>query len=71
MWTDDTSVTVLGGQQERHRIEPWGHVRDLLLRLRADDLRLEEMLPDRWAATHPEAILNHRLDESRSKAIRT
>ena len=49
----------------------WCYVRDLLLRLHADDLRLEEMLPDRWAAAHPEAILSHRLDESRSKAIRT
>jgi len=47
------------------------YVRDLLLRLHADDPRLEEMLPDRWAAAHPEAILNHRLEESRTKAIRT
>ena len=56
---------------KRHRIEPWAYVRDLLLRLNADDQHLEEMLPDRWAATHPEAILNHRLEESRSKAVRT
>ena len=28
------------------------------------------MPPDRWAAAHPEAILNHRLDESRAKATR-
>jgi len=39
--------------------------------LHADDPCLEEMLPDRWAAAHPEAILNHRLEESRTKAIRT
>jgi transposase len=56
---------------KRHRIEPWTYVRDLLLRLHADDSRLEEMLPDRWAAAHPEAILSHRLQESRTKAIRT
>ena len=62
--------TILAGAK-RHRIEPWAYVRDLLLRLHADDLRLEEMLPDRWAAAHPEAILNHRLDESSTKAIRT
>ena len=62
--------TILAGAK-RHRIEPWAYVRDLLLRLHADDSRLEEMLPDRWAAAHPEAILNHRLDESRTKAIRT
>ena len=62
--------TILAGAK-RHRIEPWVYVRDLLLRLHADDQRLEEMLPDRWAAAHPEAILTHRLDESRAKAART
>ena len=29
------------------------------------------MLPDRWAAANPEAILTHRLEESRAKAART
>jgi hypothetical protein len=62
--------TILAGAK-RHHIEPWAYVRDLLLRLHADDVRLEEMLPDRWAAAHPEAILNHRLEESRTKATRT
>ena len=62
--------TILAGAK-RHRIEPWAYVRDLLLRLNADDCRLEEMLPDRWAAAHPEAVLNHRLEESRTKAVRT
>ena len=38
------------------------------MRLHADDARLEEMLPDRWAAQHPEAVLTHRLEESRAKA---
>ena len=58
--------TIIAGAK-RHRIEPWYYVRDLLFRLHADDLCLEEMLPDRWAAAHPEAILNHRLEESRAK----
>jgi hypothetical protein len=62
--------TILAGAK-RHRIEPWVYVHDLLLRLHADDQSLEELLPDRWAAAHPEAILNHRLEESRAKAIRT
>jgi transposase len=62
--------TILAGAK-RHRIEPWVYVRDLLLRLHADDLRLEQMLPDRWAAAHPEAILTHRLEESRARAART
>jgi len=59
--------TILAGAK-RHRIEPWAYLRELLLRLHADDPRLDEMLPDRWAATHPEAVLNYRLDESRRKA---
>jgi transposase len=62
--------TILAGAK-RHRIEPWTYVRDILLRLHADDQRIEDLLPDRWAAAHPEAILNHRLEESRAKAIRT
>ena len=62
--------TILAGAK-RHRIEPWAYVRDILLRLHAEDQCLEELLPDRWAAAHPEAVLNHRLEESRARAIRT
>ena len=54
--------TILAGAK-RHHIEPWSYLRDIVLRIHAEDLRLEEMLPDRWAAAHPEAILNHRLEE--------
>jgi len=61
--------TILAGAK-RHRIEPWAYVRELLLRLHAKDDRLDAMLPDRWAADHPEAILTYRLEESRHKAAR-
>ena len=53
---------------KRHHIDPWAYVRDLLLRLHADDARLDELLPDRWAAHHPKAVLTYRLEESRAKA---
>ena len=59
--------TVLAGAK-RHRIEPWTYLRELLLRLHDDDSRLDEMLPDRWAANHPESVLTYRLEESRRKA---
>jgi hypothetical protein len=62
--------TILAGAK-RHRIEPWSYVRELLLRLHAEDAHLEEMLPDRWAKAHPEAVLTHRLEESRDRAART
>lgn len=59
--------TILAGAK-RHHLEPWAYLRDLLLRLHGDDARLDEMLPDRWAAEHPEAKLDYRLYEQRQKA---
>jgi transposase len=59
--------TVLAGAK-RHRLEPWTYLRELLLRLHDDDPRLDEMLPDKWAANHPESVLTYRLEESRRKA---
>jgi transposase len=61
--------TILAGAK-RHRLEPWAYVRDVLLRLSVGDTDLEALLPDRWAASHPEHVLKHRLDESRRKAAR-
>ena len=61
--------TILAGAK-RHRIEPWTYLRELLLRLHGDDSRLDEMLPDKWAANHPESVLTYRLEESRRKAAR-
>jgi hypothetical protein len=61
--------TILAGAK-RHRLEPWAYVRDVLLRLSGGETDLESLLPDRWAASHPEHVLKHRLDESRRKAAR-
>jgi hypothetical protein len=61
--------SILAGAK-RHRIEPWVYMRDLLIRLHAEDSQLESMLPDRWAIEHPEATLQHRLDESRARAAK-
>jgi transposase len=61
--------TILAGAK-RHHLEPWAYVRDVLLRLSAGETDLESLLPDRWAANHPEHVLQHRIDESRRKAAR-
>ena len=61
--------TILAGAK-RHHLEPWAYLRDVLLHLSAGATDLEPLLPDRWAANHPEHILQHRLDESRRKAAR-
>ena len=63
--------TIIAGAK-RHRIEPWAYLNDVILQLavNANPDSLERLLPDRWAAAHPEHVLNHRLDESREKARR-
>ena len=61
--------TILAGAK-RHRLEPWAYLRDALLHLGAGETDLQPLLPDRWAANHPEHVLQHRLDESRRKAAR-
>jgi hypothetical protein len=61
--------TILAGAK-RHHLEPWAYLRDVLLRMSAGQEDLESLLPDRWAASHPEHVLQHRLDESRRKAAR-
>jgi transposase len=61
--------TILAGAK-RHHLEPWAYLQDVLLRLSAGETELEPLLPDRWAASHPEHVLQHRIDESRRKAAR-
>jgi transposase len=61
--------TVLAGAK-RHRLEPWAYLSDALLHLGADASNLDAWLPDRWAAAHPDSVLDHRLDESRNKRAR-
>jgi hypothetical protein len=61
--------TILAGAK-RHHLEPWAYLRDVLLHLSVGEADLESLLPDRWAARHPEHVLKHRLDESRRKAAR-
>jgi transposase len=63
--------TIIAGAK-RHRLEPWAYLHDVILQLSVDASpeSLERLLPDRWAAAHPEHVLNHRLEESREKARR-
>jgi transposase len=61
--------TILAGAK-RHRLESWAYLRDVILQVSVDPSLefLETLLPDRWAAAHPEHVLSHRIDESRQKA---
>jgi transposase len=61
--------TVLAGAK-RHRLEPWVYLMHVLLHLAGGTADLEPLLPDRWAAAHPQHVLAHRLDESRQRQAR-
>jgi transposase len=63
--------TILAGAK-RHRLEAWAYLRDVILQVSVDPSPefLKTLLPDRWAAAHPEHVLKHRVDESREKARR-
>lgn len=61
--------TILAGAK-RHHLEPWAYVTDVLVKLAAETDDLDALLPDRWAAAHPEQVLHYRLEESRQKRAR-
>ena len=61
--------TILAGAK-RHHLEPWAYVTDVLVKLAAETSDLDALLPDRWAAAHPEQVLTYRLEESRQKRAR-
>jgi transposase len=63
--------TIIAGAK-RHRLEPWAYMHDVILQLSVDASpeMVARLLPDRWALSHPEHVLNHRLEESRQKARR-
>jgi transposase len=61
--------TIMAGAK-RHRLEPWAYIKDVLMTLSVAPERVEDLLPERWAQSHPENVLTHRLEESREKARR-
>jgi transposase len=57
-----------------HQIDVTAYLTDVLRRLPAlapdDEDRIGELLPDRWAKTHPENVLIPRIEESRQAVER-
>jgi transposase len=71
-----TAVTLytLVQSARRNCVDVWPYLTDVLRRIAAiapgDMAALEELLPDRWLATHPEHRLEQREEESREAQVR-
>ena len=64
MYTVITSAT-------RHQLDLWAYLDDVLRALATGVSDLERLLPDRWAADHPESIRTYRQQESIARAAKT
>jgi transposase len=52
----------------RHNLDLWAYLRDVLERLATGEKNLANLLPDVWAAAHPEAIRSYRAHEREAVA---
>jgi len=52
----------------RHDLDIWAYLREVMERLAAGDGELSALLPDVWAAAHPEAIRTYRAHEREAVA---
>jgi transposase len=52
----------------RHNLDVWAYLRDVLERLAKGEPNLESLLPDVWAAAHPEAVRSYRAHEREAVA---
>lgn len=52
----------------RHNLDLWAYLRDVLERLALGEPNLESLLPDVWAAAHPEAVRSYRAHEREATA---
>ncbi len=55
----------------RHQLDLWAYLDDVLRSLAGGQVDVERLLPDRWAADHPESIRSYRQQESLARAAKT
>ena len=56
---------------KRHCVDPYAYLLDVMSRIKtASSEELEELLPDRWIQSHPEAFIEQRAQESHAAAHR-
>lgn len=55
----------------RHHLDLWAYLDDVLRTLAGGQADVESLLPDHWAAKHPESIRTYRQQESLARAAQT
>jgi transposase len=53
---------------KRHDLDTWTYLRDVLQRLSRGEPNLDDLLPDRWKQSHPEAVRTYRQHEREAQA---
>jgi transposase len=65
-----TMYTVIASAT-RHQLDLWAYLDDVLRKLAGGSTDLDALLPDRWAAAHPESIRTYRQAEQALRAAKT
>ena len=65
-----TMYTVIASAA-RHQVDLWAYLDDVLRKLAGGATDLDALLPDRWAAAHPESIRTYRQAEQAHRAAKT
>jgi len=65
-----TMYTVIASAA-RHQVDLWAYLDDVLRQLAGGSTDLDALLPDRWAAAHPESIRTYRQAEQALRAAKT
>lgn len=69
----DVAATMytLVASASRHNLDQWAYLNDVLRRLSGGESDLDSLLPDRWAAPHPESIRTYRQAEQAARREQT
>lgn len=55
----------------RHNLDQWAYLNDVLRRISGGETDLDSLLPDRWAAAHPDSIRTYRQAEQAARREQT
>jgi transposase len=63
-----STILTIVASADRHDLDIWAYLRDVLERLAGGEKDLESLLPDTWKAQHPEHVRTFRAEEREQRA---